>query len=686
MPTLVQFARRPLVVIWCLALLATAVALAALRLPPATSAALGGAALVAVLIGLGDWMAVALEDGGALSPAPALLIAGLSIVGWPLLPLAALAGTLAPAFIRASEDADDSTYHQGTKAPGPKDHLLFSKIQILALRLVAYLRRVLRRMPFHEAGGRLLIVALLAPIFRLTESHLPIPFSTPLGLLGLLLLGALAYAVVLLAGALGADRETLLARWRGPSRWYALAMIPLGGLLGALWSVSSWAFLLGLAPLAVTQYAFRDQMALREASADFARLALQRESLTTRLERLQALATTMIGTLDVQAMLELLRERLAALLDADYGWVVLREEDGRPRLVAGRRQARDDEQAPTLAEPERYAALFELGKVVLIADDRLHALAPTISDPAHWSAVLSIPLVGEQGVLGAICLAFERLRGLDADDQRVLSAFARQAATVLENARLFDELHRKQAELIQSSKLAAVGTFAAGIAHEFNNLLAGMLGHAELGSRIDDLDEKNHSLDVVIQSCRRGRSITQGLLTFARRQEHKRGLADVTDAIAETLMLVELDLHKSNIQIVRQIEPVMPTICDLGQISQVVLNLVTNARDAMKPNGGTLTVGLRDRDHMIELTVADTGCGIPEDMRDKIFEPFMTTKGALGGSQTPGTGLGLSVSYGIVRDHGGEISVASTVGRGTTMTVRLPVIAETEEQEVAVGE
>jgi two-component system NtrC family sensor kinase len=117
-----------------------------------------------------------------------------------------------------------------------------------------------------------------------------------------------------------------------------------------------------------------------------------------------------------------------------------------------------------------------------------------------------------------------------------------------------------------------------------------------------------------------------------------------------------------------------------------VLNLVTNARDAMKPNGGTLTVGLRDRDHMIELTVADTGCGIPEDMRDKIFEPFMTTKGALGGSQTPGTGLGLSVSYGIVRDHGGEISVASTVGRGTTMTVRLPVIAETEEQEVAVGE
>jgi signal transduction histidine kinase len=548
-----------------------------------------------------------------------------------------------------------------------------------------YLRYVLRQIPHREAATRILIVGLLAPLYPLLEAPLAVPYSTPLGLLGLLLLGMLSYPAVLIVGALGANSEVLLARWRGPSRWHALAMIPLGGLLGALWSISPYAFLLGLAPLAVTQHAFRDQVALRQATADFARLAVQRESLTTRLERLQALATTMIGTLDVQAMLELLRERLAALLEANYGWVVLREPDGRPQLITSRRTASTDEQPADLADPTSYAELFERDTVVLIADDLLAELAPTASDPSYWSTLLSIPLIGEQGVLGVICLAFERLRGLDSDEQRVLTSFARQAATLIENARLFDELHRKQDELIQSSKLAAVGTFAAGIAHEFNNLLAGMLGHAEIGHRLNDLEEKNHSLDIVIQSCRRGRSITQGLLTFARRREHKRQLADVSSAIDETLMLVELDLHKSNVEIIREIDLVAPTVCDLGQISQVVLNLVTNARDAMKPDGGTLTVGLHERRGVIEISVADTGSGIPEELRDQIFEPFVTTKGALGGSQTPGTGLGLSVSYGIVRDHGGEIIVASQIGRGTTMTVRLPVVVDDVEQAVEIG-
>jgi two-component system NtrC family sensor kinase len=106
----------------------------------------------------------------------------------------------------------------------------------------------------------------------------------------------------------------------------------------------------------------------------------------------------------------------------------------------------------------------------------------------------------------------------------------------------------------------------------------------------------------------------------------------------------------------------------------------------MKPQGGTLTIGLHERGDAIEISVGDTGCGIPEAIRDKIFEPFVTTKGALGANQTPGTGLGLSVSYGIVRDHSGEIVVDSTVGRGTTMIVRLPIVEEQVEQAVAVGE
>ncbi|MBK9713624.1 MAG: GAF domain-containing protein [Kouleothrix sp.] len=641
---------RPVVLVWGMALFASVAVLAAFGLPPIGVEAWRGAVLVGALLVLGDLAGVELEDRISLTPEPALLIAGIVVAGWPLLPLAVVVGTSVSAVLRQ-------------RPP---------------------------QQAFAEAGARWLAVALIAPIYQLTQPYAAPAFSTPIGVLGLLLIGAIAYAIAVVLGSGGADQGGLLARWRarlGSMRWYVLAMIPLGGLLGTLWTVSPWAFLLGLVPLAVAQHSFRSEVALRRTTREFEQLAIQRQALATRVERLLALTTAMIGTLDVQTMLEILCKRLAALLDAPAGWVVLLDEAGRPQLTTSHNLPESNVQL-AIAEPQSYGPLLARRRVLLVTDERCQALAPLTpdGDPASWSAVLSIPLLGEQQTLGAICLAFDRLRGLDVDEQRVLTSFAHQAAVSVENARLFDELRRKQAELIQSSKLAAVGTFAAGIAHEFNNLLGSMLGYAELGYHADDVEEKNHSLDVVMHACRRGRSITRGLLTFARRQEHRRALGDITDAIDETLTLVELDLNRARIAIVRQIEPVPPTICDLGQLSQVVLNLITNARDAMKPQGGTLTVGLRERRGMIELSVADTGSGIPDEIRDKIFEPFVTTKGALGGSQTPGTGLGLSVSYGIVQEHGGTIEVDSDVGRGTTMIVRVPIVDQPVERAIAVGE
>jgi two-component system, NtrC family, sensor kinase len=286
---------------------------------------------------------------------------------------------------------------------------------------------------------------------------------------------------------------------------------------------------------------------------------------------------------------------------------------------------------------------------------------------------LVVPMTYKSQSVGALNVLSRDRDRFGERDVQILRQFGAHVAVALENARLFDELHQKQSELIRSSKLAAVGTFAAGIAHEFNNLLGGMLGYAQLGRAEDAVDEKNKALDVVVQACVRGRSITRGLLTFARRSEHRRELNNVADAIDETMTLVEIDIRKANIEVVRQIEPVPQTVCDLGQIAQVVLNLVTNARDAMRPDGGTLTIGLRERNGAVELSVADTGAGIAEEVRERLFEPFVTTKGELGGTQTPGTGLGLSISYGIVKDHGGEILVDSRPGAGTTMTVRLPI-------------
>jgi signal transduction histidine kinase len=250
----------------------------------------------------------------------------------------------------------------------------------------------------------------------------------------------------------------------------------------------------------------------------------------------------------------------------------------------------------------------------------------------------------------------------------------------MENATLYDELRkslddlrRSQQELIQSSKLAAVGTLAAGIAHEFNNLMAAISGHAQLGLISDDLEEIEQALRVIVDACDRAKNITTNLLTFARRQESRMEMADVTMAVENSLLLLGRELQESNIKLVRRFSGVRPTVCDLGQMTQVFLNLVTNARDAMLAGGGTLTVAVREDLDDIVIAFSDTGCGVRDHIMDRLFEPFVTTKGPLGGGQLAGSGLGLSVSYGIVKNHGGTIEVETEVDKGSTFTVRLPI-------------
>jgi PAS domain S-box-containing protein len=225
----------------------------------------------------------------------------------------------------------------------------------------------------------------------------------------------------------------------------------------------------------------------------------------------------------------------------------------------------------------------------------------------------------------------------------------------------------------QAEKLAAVGTLAAGLAHELNNPIGIISSRVELmllesepealaGGLRDDLE-------VLHRHAQRVARIVQGLLSFARQSPAAMGPVHLNQVVDETLLLIEKQVAKDGIVLVRKLASDVPTIAgDANAIQQVLMNLVLNARDAM-PGGGEITIATEGRKASdARLLVKDTGPGIPPDVLPRIFDPFFTTK-------STGTGLGLSISYGIVRDHGGTVDVATRPGEGTTFTITFPVHA-----------
>ena len=283
-------------------------------------------------------------------------------------------------------------------------------------------------------------------------------------------------------------------------------------------------------------------------------------------------------------------------------------------------------------------------------------------------------LIGKRKDGGLFPMAISASRVVD-DEGNVIAHMA--------SHRDITEKKKMEAQLIQAERLTAVGTLAYGIAHEFNNILAGILGNAEFGMGNDDPQEVAECFRVIMESCDRAKGITNSLLAFSRQREAKKQRADVTETVETVLGLVERELEKQNVKVVRKFKPIPEITCDLGELSGVVLNMITNARDAMKPDGGTLTIEIAKRGDNIEMIFTDTGCGIPDSIKSRIFEPFVTTKGALGQSEIPGTGLGLFLSYGIISRYHGKIGVKSEIGKGSKFTIKIP-ISKNQESPVLV--
>lgn len=244
---------------------------------------------------------------------------------------------------------------------------------------------------------------------------------------------------------------------------------------------------------------------------------------------------------------------------------------------------------------------------------------------------------------------------------------------VLSIIRDISERKGLQQKLMQAEKLASVGTLAYGVAHEFNNSLAGIMANAELGLISGDPQRIKKCFETIVSSSQRASNITKNLLAFSRGKETTKELIDITEPLKSVLAITRTELEKLNIELVEDFKLVPEILCEAGQLSEVFLNMITNARDAMRTNGGTLTLQVDLYEDNIRIIFRDTGTGIPEEIKKRIFEPFITTKGAIGKGEIPGTGLGLFFTYGIINSYQGRIEVESEAGKGTQFTILIPV-------------
>jgi signal transduction histidine kinase/CheY-like chemotaxis protein len=325
--------------------------------------------------------------------------------------------------------------------------------------------------------------------------------------------------------------------------------------------------------------------------------------------------------------------------------------------------------------------------------------APDVSKDSHYfvgapeiKSEAAFPLrVGEE-VIGVLNVESHTLRGFDEDDLKVLSSFSSQMSISIENAQLFSELKRtltelKQAQeqIIQTEKLKALGEMASGVAHDFNNLLAVILGNIQLLSyQLDQLglEEIRERLKAIERSSKDGAETVRRIQEFTGiRRDKEFSPVSINELLHGVIVVTEprwkdqTQRRGIHIDLSTQLEEVPFVLGSPSELREVLTNIVFNAIDAM-PEGGRLTLSTHHpAEDWVEVRVSDTGVGMTEEVKRRIFDPFFTTKGVTN------SGLGMSVSYGIIKRHGGEILVESSPGKGSTFAIHLPTGYFAEEPE-----
>lgn len=321
-------------------------------------------------------------------------------------------------------------------------------------------------------------------------------------------------------------------------------------------------------------------------------------------------------------------------------------------------------------------------------NQNLSSTSPYLITQGIQSAV-SIPIISEDVCLGTLNLGSQKEDGFASDQIDLLLTIANGLGNALKNARLYtaleqsySELQAAQEQLIKSEKLRALGEMSAGVAHDFNNILGAILGRAQLmKSQVYD-PSVLRGLDIIERAAIDGAATVRRLQDFTRkRTDQVFKQVDLVQVIEDTLSMTrtrwEDSAHVNGIQytITTEYDTVLPVAGESSELIEVFTNVIFNALDAM-PSGGSIHVRAWTQDNRVFATVTDTGRGMTEEIRRRVFDPFFTTKGV------KGNGLGMSVAYGIINRHKGEIEVESEVGKGTTVKISLPVNLNAARQSV----
>ncbi|HOT93289.1 MAG TPA: ATP-binding protein [Anaerolineae bacterium] len=411
-------------------------------------------------------------------------------------------------------------------------------------------------------------------------------------------------------------------------------------------------------------------------------IATQAQHHARELAMLNNISRALASNLDLNTVLQQTMTQINILLEAEDASVLLYDDQSHDLVFVA--LARDATAARLLGEH----IPLEAGIAGWVARTKQPALVNNAQeDPRFYSVVdalttlttrslLAVPLLARDQLVGVIEVINKRNGTFDAHDLELLQALAAPAAITIDNAHLYRELaeqlrilRQTQTQLIQSEKMAALGRLIASISHEINNPLQSIRGCLTLAK--EELEGERRPkkiaqyLDIAEDGIERIVVIIRRVREFYRPAEEEQGPLDLHRALESVLELAGKQLQHSAIAVERIWHPDLPPIiANVVHLKQVFLNIVLNAIDAM-PDGGTLTVRTLLTPTMVGVEFKDTGVGMSPETQARLFEPFFTTK-------PQGSGLGLSVSYGIIKAHRGQISVTSALGKGTTVTILLP--------------